>query len=50
MKGETARRKRRWLWSVSFGDKSLRIYVYSRDVSKTELLEDVSRPGPRAGR
>ncbi len=33
-----------------FGDRSLRIYVYSQKVGEAELLEDVSRPGPRAGR
>lgn len=31
-----------------FGDRSLRIYVYSQKVGRVELLEDVSRPGPRA--
>jgi 4-amino-4-deoxy-L-arabinose transferase-like glycosyltransferase len=32
-----------------FGDHSLRIYVYSHQVGKQALQEDVSRPGPRAG-
>ncbi len=38
------------LVAAPFGDTWLRIYVYSQKVSRDELLEDVSRPGPRAGK